>query len=135
MSHWAEIDGNGAVLRVLVGNNESPDEGESFMKNILGGSWVKTSVNTMRNVHYSQEVDENDQRVPSEDQSKALRKNYAGTGYTYDSGRGAFIPPKPFSSWVLDEATCWWVAPIDYPADGGLYVWDEPTVSWVAVEE
>ena len=64
----------------------------------------------------------------------SLRKNYAGLGFTYDSARDAFIPPTPYPSWVLDEATCLWVAPIDYPADGGQYVWDEETTDWVEVD-
>lgn len=61
------------------------------------------------------------------------RKNYAGVGYTYDANRDAFIPPKPFNSWVLDEGTCRWKAPSDYPADGSIYFWDEQTTSWVEV--
>jgi len=65
----------------------------------------------------------------------SLRKNYAGLGHTYDADRDAFIPPTPYPSWVLDEATCLWVAPIDYPADGGQYVWDEETTDWVEVQD
>ena len=63
------------------------------------------------------------------------RYNYAGPGFTYDSTRDAFIPPTPFPSWVLDEDTCQWVAPIDYPADGGQYVWDEDTTDWIEVQD
>ena len=63
------------------------------------------------------------------------RFNYAGIGFTYDADRDAFIPPTPYPSWVLDEATCLWVAPIDYPADGGQYVWDEETTDWVEVQD
>jgi hypothetical protein len=70
---------------------------------------------------------------PSADQSKALRYNYAGIGFTFDEDRDAFIPPKPYDSWVLDEATCLWVAPIEYPADGGEYTWDESEGDWVEV--
>jgi hypothetical protein len=65
----------------------------------------------------------------------SARFNYAGLGHTYDADRDAFIPPTPYPSWVLDEATCLWVAPIDYPADGGQYVWDEETTEWVAMPE
>jgi len=83
MSHWAEIDDSNIVLRVLVGNNNEADEGEAFM-NSLGGTWVKTSYNGN------------------------IRKNYAGIGYTYDSGRDAFIPPKCHDIAVLDETTCQW---------------------------
>ena len=83
MSHWAEIDENKIVLRVLVGDDNEPDEGEAFMKS-LGGTWVKTSYNGN------------------------IRKNYAGIGYTYDEARDAFIPPKPSESYVLNEDTCQW---------------------------
>jgi hypothetical protein len=89
MSHWAEIDENKFVLRVLVGNNSEPDEGEAFM-NSLGGTWVKTSYNAATN---------------------GFRKNYAGIGFSYDSERDAFIAPKPEchpDTVTLDEATCRW---------------------------
>jgi hypothetical protein len=92
MSHWAEIDENNIVLRVLVGNNSEPDEGEAFM-NSLGGTWVKTSYNAATN---------------------GFRKNYAGIGYSYDEGRDAFIPPKPEchpDAVTFDEATCIWSCP------------------------
>jgi hypothetical protein len=108
MSHWAEIDNNNVVLRVLVGDNGAPDEGESFMKS-LGGTWVKTSYNGN------------------------IRKNYAGIGYTYDATRDAFIAPKPFDSWVLDEETCRWEAPVAYPTDGKMYTWNEETTNWEEV--
>ena len=107
MSHWAEIDENNIVLRVLVGNNSEPDEGEAFM-NSLGGTWVKTSYNGN------------------------IRKNYAGIGYTYDAERDAFISPKPYASWILDEETCRWEAPVPYPTDGIMYNWDEETTDWKA---
>jgi hypothetical protein len=83
MSHWAEIDQTGLVLRVLVGDNNDPDEGQAFMDS-LGGTWVKTSYNGK------------------------IRKNYAGIGYTYDAVRDAFIPPKCHDEAVLNEATCRW---------------------------
>jgi hypothetical protein len=108
MSHWAEIDQNNIVLRVLVGDNSEPDEGQAFMES-LGGTWVKTSYNGN------------------------IRKNYAGIGYTYDAGRDAFIAPKPFNSWVLNEDTCQWQAPVAYPTDEVMYVWDEETTDWKAV--
>ena len=108
MSHWAEIDDNNIVTRVLVGNNSEPDEGEAFM-NSLGGTWVKTSYNG------------------------TIRKNYAGVGYSYDSSRDAFIAPKPFDSWELDEDTCRWEAPVAYPTDGKMYVWNEDNTNWEEV--
>ena len=89
MSHWAEIDENNTVLRVLVGDNNEPDEGEAFM-NSLGGTWVKTSYNGN------------------------IRKNFAGIGYTYDAGRDAFIAPKPEchpDAVTFDEETCTWSCP------------------------
>jgi len=126
MAHWAEIDENKTVTRVTVGNNSDPGEGYEWLIENLGGVWVKTSFNTVGGIHYTD-------GEPSEDQSQAFRFNYAGIGFTYDEARDAFIPPTPHPSWVLDEATCLWVAPIDYPADGGLYVWDEETTDWVEV--
>jgi hypothetical protein len=73
--------------------------------------------------------------TPSDDQSKALRKNYAGVGFSYDAQKDAFIPPKPYASWVLNETTCLWEAPTPYPDDGGVYRWDEDTTSWVQLPE
>jgi hypothetical protein len=107
MSHWAEIDENNIVLRVLVGNNSEPDEGEAFM-NSLGGTWVKTSYNG------------------------TIRKHFAGVGMSYDAERDAFIAPQPYPSWILDEETCIWEAPVPYPTDGIIYVWDEETTDWKA---
>lgn len=135
MAHWAEIDENNKVIRVAIGSNDEPDEGESFFSNVLGGTWIQTSINTTGGIHYTGELDENGNRIPSDNQSKALRKNYAGIGYTYDEARDAFIPPKPFDSWVLNEDTCLWEAPVPHPADGGAYVWDESTQSWTLVFE
>jgi hypothetical protein len=80
-------------------------------------------------VHYDPETGE-----PSADQSKALRFNYAGIGYTYDEERDAFIPPKPFESWVLVEETCLWTAPVPMPEDGQVYVWDETAGEWTVSE-
>jgi hypothetical protein len=88
MSHWAEIDDKGLVLRVLVGDNNEPDEGQAFMES-LGGTWVKTSYNGK------------------------IRKNYAGIGYTYDAVRDAFIAPKPDNATGFDENTCQWIVPIN----------------------
>jgi hypothetical protein len=121
LAHWAEIDENNLVTRVLVGNNDDPNEGYDWLIENLGGTWVKTSYNTHGGVH-------NGGGTP-------LRKNYAGIGYTYDADRDAFIPPQPFESWVLNEDTCLWEAPVEYPSDGKIYVWDEDTTSWVEVAE
>ena len=84
MAHWALLDENNVVTNVVVGNNEEEDEGESFLRDVIGGTWIKTSINTLEGVHYSKDLDENGNRIPSEDQSKALRKNFAGIGMVYD---------------------------------------------------
>ena len=119
MSHWAEIDENNIVVRVTVGDNNEPDEGYQWLIDNLGGTWVKTSYNTLAGVH-------KEGGVP-------LRKNFASIDYTYDSVRDAFIAPKPFGSWVLDEETCIWEAPVAYPTDDKRYRWNEETLSWVEI--
>ena len=131
MSHFAKLDENNVVTFVTVGRQE--DDGlEAELTARTGDVYKQTSYNTRGGVHYDPETGE-----PSEDQSKALRFNYAGIGYTFDPDKGtdgAFIPPKPFESWLLDEDTCLWVAPVPYPTDGESYVWDEDAGDWVAVE-
>jgi hypothetical protein len=122
MAHFAEIDSNGVVLRVLVVADEQEDRGQEFLANDLGlgGTWLKTSYNTSGGVHSNG--------------GTPFRKNYAGVGYTYDSAKDAFIPPKPFASWKLDDATCLWNAPKPYPTDGAMYSWNEETLKWEEVE-
>ena len=127
MSHFAKLDQNNVVVFVTVGRQE--DDGlEAELTARTGDVYKQTSYNTRGGIHYTD-------GEPSEDQTKALRMNYAGIGFTYDADRDAFIPPKPYDSWVLDEATCLWVAPIDYPADGGDYTWDEETGDWLEVPD
>lgn len=118
MAHFAEIDGNNIVTRVLVVDNSQEDNGQEFLANTLGlgGTWIKTSYNTQGGVHTNG--------------GTPLRKNYAGIGYTYDSGRDAFIPPKPYNSWVLNEDTCLWGAPTPMPTDGKPYRWVEEDLNW-----
>lgn len=113
MAHWAEIDENNIVLRVTVGDNNDPngDEGYQWLIDNLGGTWVKTSYNGN------------------------IRKNFAGVGFTYDEGRDAFIPPKPFESWILNEETCQWDAPVPYPQDGKIYIWNEQLIDWSEVND
>lgn len=126
MAHFAKLDDNNVVTQVIVvGNKDTSDAagvekeyiGAAFCERLFGGTWKQTSYNGN------------------------MRKNYAGIGYTYDAGRDAFIPPKPFNSWVLIEETCQWKAPIDMPADAGtgeppkLYTWDESTISWRVMED
>jgi hypothetical protein len=112
MAHWAELDEKNVVVRVTVGDNNDPngDEGYQWLIDNLGGTWVKTSYNG------------------------TIRKNFAGIGYTYDSERDVFIAPKPFESWLLDEQTCTWQAPIPYPSDGLTYQWNESTTQWDLVD-
>jgi hypothetical protein len=129
MSHFAKLDENNVVVFVTVGRQE--DDGlEAELTARTGDVYKQTSYNTRGGVHYNPETGE-----PSEDQTKALRFNYAGIGYTYDEDRDAFIPPKPFESWVLDEDTCLWEAPVAYPEDGGVYSWDEETTNWILIPE
>jgi hypothetical protein len=95
MAHWAEVDESNVVLRVLVTSNDEPDEGYSLLVDNLGGTWLKTSYNTVSGVHTLG--------------GTPFRKNYAGIGFTYDPTRDAFIPPKPTEGdWQLDEDTCQW---------------------------
>jgi hypothetical protein len=115
MSHFAKVN-NGIVEQVIVAE---PEFFQTFVDS-SPGQWIQTSYNTHGGQH---------------PEGRPLRKNYAGIGYTYDRQRDAFIPPKPFASWVLNEDTCLWDAPVAYPTDGGKYQWDEATTSWVAVAE
>jgi len=133
MAHYAILDSENLVANVIVGRNEGEvvddvSDWEAHYSLVTGLNVLQTSYNTHGGIHYTD-------GEPSEDQSQALRFNYAGIGFTYDADRDAFIPPTPFPSWVLDEATCLWVAPIDYPADGGQYVWDEETTDWMEVDD
>jgi len=128
MSHFAKLNENNLVLFVTVGRQED-DGKEAELTARTGDTYKQTSYNTRGGVHYDPETGE-----PSADQTKALRFNYAGIGYTYDEGRDAFIPPKPFESWVLDETTCLWQAPMDMPDDGQDYTWDESVGEWVVSE-
>lgn len=123
MAHFAEIDEQGVVLRVLVVDNAQEADGQNFLANTLGlgGTWVKTSYNTSGGIHSGG--------------GTPLRKNYAGIGYTYDSVRDAFIPPKPYASWTLNEESCLWQAPVAKPTDGAFYTWNEETTSWDLVTE
>jgi hypothetical protein len=115
MAHFARLDENNIVTQVIVvhnnecldaNGNESEVVGINFCNNLLGGVWKQTSYNGK------------------------MRKNYAGIGYTYDENRDAFIPPKPYASWQLNEDTCLWNPPIPKPDDGNFYTWNEITVSW-----
>lgn len=116
MAHFAELDQNNKVLRVIVVNNEvlkdiSGNEieqlGIDFCKNLFGGNWAQTSY------------------------SGSFRKNYAGIGYYYDKDLDAFVPPRPYPSWTLNNLTANWEPPVPHPNDNKLYLWDELTKTWV----
>jgi hypothetical protein len=120
MAHFAQLDENNIVTQVIVVSNddikdsegnESELTGIAFCKSLLGPNtiWKQTSYNN------------------------SIRKNYAGIGFTYDATRDAFIAPKPFNSWILNESTCIWEAPVAYPNDEKIYSWDEETTSWVPI--
>jgi hypothetical protein len=120
MSHFAKVE-NGTVTQVIVAEQDFIDAGH------VGdpASWVQTSYNTRGGVHYSPETDE-------PDGGQALRGNYAGIGYVYDAELDAFYPPSPFPSWTLNTTTFTWEAPTPMPeVEGKIFVWDEPTTSWV----
>jgi len=121
MAHFAQLDDNNIVTQVIVVHNnelmldgeESEDKGVLFCKSLYGSDtkWKQTSYNG------------------------SFRKNYAGIGYTFDKDRNAFIPPKSYNSWVLNETTCLWEAPVAYPTDNKVYVWNEDTISWQEIVE
>ena len=115
MAHYAKVN-KGIVETVIVAEAEFFD---TFVDD-SPGKWIQTSYNTRGGVHY-----EPNSNTPSSDQSKALRKNYAAVGYTYDKTRNAFIPPQQFPSWTLNNTTCLWDPPMPQPSDGKAYLWDE----------
>ena len=122
MAHFAEIDENNIVVRVLVVGDDQEDRGQEFLAEDLGlgGTWKKTSYNTIAGEH--------------RDGGTPFRKNYAGIGYTFDAVRDAFIPPKPYDSWVLNEDTCVWDAPVAMPVEEGkLFTWNEELGNWEEV--
>ncbi len=116
MAHFAKLDGNNIVIFVTVGRDEDNGK-EAELCARTGDVYKQTSYNTYGGVHALG--------------GTPFRKNYAGIGYTYDYVRDSFIPPKPYASWVLNETTCLWDAPVAYPDDGKRYSWDEATTSWV----
>ena len=119
MAHFVRIENGVVVQGIVVSDKDTADEhgvekediGIAFCSNLLGGTWKQTSYNAR------------------------IRKNYAGIGYTYDETLDAFVPPKPFASWILNEETAQWEAPTPYPDDGKRYSWDEETTSWVEIVE
>ena len=132
MAHYALLNYQNIVTKVCTGKNEDETDAniEIVYQNMFGQLCKRTSYNTKGGVHYDPVTNE-----PSADQSKAFRKNYAGVGYTYDESRDAFIPPKPFDSWTLNEGSCLWEAPVAMPDDGQKYSWNEETTSWDLITE
>ena len=129
MAHYAKVV-NGIVTKVIVAEAD-------FFKTFVddtAGAWIQTSYNTRGGIHY-----EPNSNTPSSDQSKALRKNYAGVGFVYDSDKDAFYEPQPYASWTLNDTTCIWEPPNAKPDDGNGYYWDESayqadnTKGWVSV--
>ena len=119
MAHFAELDNNSVVLRVVVVDNKDTSDaqgvekehiGAAYLESLLGGTWKQTSYNGK------------------------IRKNYAGIGYTYDAASDAFVPPKPYPSWVLNSGTAQWEAPSPMPTDDKMYAWDEDGQVWKAVD-
>jgi hypothetical protein len=119
MAHFCKLENNVVTQVIVVSNQdildaqgqESEQKGIDFCSNLLGGTWKQTSYNGR------------------------IRKNYAGVGYTYDEGRDAFIAPKPYNSWLLDEDTCQWKAPVKMPTDNKLYSWNEETLAWDVIND
>ena len=124
MSHFAKIDKDGIVQKVIVIEQDILDSGNWGDPN----NWIQTSYNTRGGIHYAPNSNDPDGGV-------ALRKNYAGIGDKYDKERDAFIAPQPFPSWTLNGDTCLWEAPVAYPNDGKDYEWNEETTSWDEVTE
>jgi len=131
MASFAKIGLNNKVIEVLSVVNEVLHDSNGVEQEVIGIDfltkltgyplWKQTSYNTHGGVHSNG--------------GTPLRKNHAGIGYTYDEARDAFIAPKPFSSWILNEDTCQWEAPVAYPTDGKIYTWNEDTTSWVEIVE
>lgn len=121
MAHFAKLNSENIVEEVLVVSNEvatNEQAGVNFLNNLLktNDTWKQTSYNTVGGVHKLGGI--------------PFRKNYAGVGYKYDESRDAFISPKPYNSWTLNETSCSWEAPTPYPNDGNLYIWDEENLRW-----
>lgn len=126
MAHYALIDENNIVVQTITGVDED------VVQQDLDGSFVGGSTEAWEAFYASRPWFEG-LTCKRTSYHGNIRKNYASIGYTYDPNRDAFIPPKDFDSWVLDEQTCRWVAPIPYPSDGASYVWDEANVNWVSL--
>jgi hypothetical protein len=123
MTYFAKVENNIVVQIATVEKEFLESNPERYI-----GTWIQTSYNTKGGIHYNPETGQ-----PSDDQSKSLRKNYAGIGYVYDEQRDAFYAPQPFPSWTLNEDSCIWESPVPYPIDDKIYEWNETTQEWVEV--
>jgi hypothetical protein len=132
MTHYAFLDENNIVTEVIVGKDENKliegKDPETWYGEFRGQVCKRTSYNTIGGIHY-------DPFTNNVDNNVAFRKNYAGIGYSYNSELDAFIPPKPFNSWILDQASCLWEAPVPMPADGKDYAWNEELQSWDVIKQ
>lgn len=120
MAHFAKLDTDNNVVDVVVVNNEVLKDSSGNERESLGASFLSTLFDGHTNWRQTS-------------YNGTFRKNYAGIGYKYDHQLDAFIPPKPFRSWVLDAESCQWVSPVPYPNDGQFYLWDEDTTSWIPI--
>lgn len=120
MAHYAQVVDN-KVINIIVAEQDFINELNGYL-----GEWIQTSYNTRGGVHYGQDGEP--------DGGEALRYNYAGIGFSYDADRDAFIPETPYQSWILNEDTCLWEAPIPYPTDGEVYDWNEESQSWDLIQ-
>jgi hypothetical protein len=125
MAHYAKLNSKNIVISVFVGRDESDtsENWEEVYSNLFGKTCKRTSYNTRGGIHYTD-------GEPSEDQSKAFRKNYAGKGFKYYVSHDGFAPPKPYASWTLNSSTLLWESPIERPSDDNAYLWDEDTNEW-----
>lgn len=122
MAHFARINGDNTVVQIIVADQEFINSGAVGNPS----EWLQYSYNTKGGIHYDPITNEPDGGIP-------FRKNPAGVGFRYDATRDAFIPPKPYNSWLLDEDTCLWNAPVEKPSDDKKYQWDEATTSWIEI--
>lgn len=131
MGHYALLDKNNFVVQVITGRNEGElgIDWEEYYSEKTGFIVKRTSYNTLGGIHYDSLTKE-----PSENQDKSFRKNYAGIGFSFDPDLDAFLPPKPFDSWIVDKITYQWKAPVDYPDDGLNYQWDDSIVNWTLTQ-
>ena len=126
MAYYAKIV-KGKVVEIACAEE---DYFQQNKKTRYTGTWIQTSYNTKGGIHYDPQTG-----LPSEDQTKALRKNYAGIGYVYDSDKDAFYAEQPFASWILNEQSCIWEAPVPYPDITKIYKWNEEQLTWEKIDE